>query len=73
MKKKLTKKKMDMGNNNDYTAGNLLDFGFFKENYKLIAIDLNKKAKLKDLKQINFTVKLENQDNEATMFFITEK
>ena len=73
MKKKLTKKKMDMGNNNDYTAGNLLDFGFFKENYKLIAIDLNKKAKLKDLKQINFIVKLENQDNEATMFFITEK
>ena len=73
MKKKLTKKKMDMGNNNDYTAGNLLDFVFFKENYKLIAIDLNKKAKLKDLKQINFIVKLENQDNEATMFFITEK
>ena len=64
---------MDMGNNNDYTAGNLLDFGYFKENYKLIAIDLSKKAKLKDLKQINFIVKLENQDNEATMFFITEK
>ena len=25
----------DMRNNNDYTAGNLLDFGYFKENYKL--------------------------------------
>ena len=29
---------IDMSNNNDYTTGNLLDFGYFKENYKLIAI-----------------------------------
>ena len=64
---------MDMDNNNDYTTGNLLDFGNFKENYKLIAIDLSKKAKSKDPKQINFIGKLENQDNEATIFFITEK
>ena len=28
--------------NNDYTTSNLLDFGYFKENYKLIAIDLSK-------------------------------
>ena len=64
---------MDMDNNNDYTTGNLLDFGNFKENYKLIAIDLSKKVKSKDPKQINFIGKLENQDNEATIFFITEK
>ena len=32
MKKKLTKKIMDMSNNNDYTTGNLLDFAYFKEN-----------------------------------------
>ena len=64
---------MDMDNNNDYTTGNLLDFGNFKENYKLIAIDLSKKTKSKDPKQINFIGKLENQDNEATIFFITEK
>ena len=25
-----------MCNNNDYTAGNLLDFAYYKENYKLI-------------------------------------
>ena len=25
-----------MRNNNDYTTGNLLDFLYFKENYKLI-------------------------------------
>ena len=24
---------MDMSNINDYTSGNLLDFGYFKENY----------------------------------------
>ena len=47
-----------MSNNNDYTTGNLLDFGYFKENYKLIAIDLSKQTKLKDPQQINFIGKL---------------
>ena len=59
--------------NNDYTTGNLLDFGYFKENYKLIAIDLSKQTKLKDPQQINFIEKLENQDHGATIFFIIEK
>ena len=27
--------------NNDYTTGNLLDFAYFEENYKLIAVDLS--------------------------------
>ena len=62
-----------MINNNDYTTGNLLEFGYFKENYKLIATDLSKKTKLKDLQHINFIRELENQDHEATMFFIIEK
>ena len=39
-----------MSNNNDYTTGNLLDFAYFKENYKLIAIDLSKQTKFKDSK-----------------------
>ena len=64
---------INMSNNNDYTTGNLLDFGYFQENYKLIAIDLSKQTKLKDPQQINFIEKLENQDHEATMFFIIEK
>ena len=64
---------IEMSNNNDYTTGNLLDFGYFKENYKLIAIDLSKQTKLKDPQQINFIGKLENQDHGATMFFIIEK
>ena len=59
--------------NNDYTTGNLLDFVYFKENQKLIAIDLSKQTKLKYPQQINFIGKLENQDHGATMFFIIEK
>ena len=42
------KKIIEMSNNNDYTAGNLLDFGYFKKNYKLIATDLSKQTKSKD-------------------------
>ena len=61
------KKITDMSNNNDYTTGNLLDFAYFKRNYKLIATDLSKQTKLKDPQQINFIGKLENQDHGATM------
>ena len=64
---------IDMSNNNDYTTGNILDFAYFKENYKLIRIDLSKQTKLKDQQQINFIGKLENQDHGVTMFFIIEK
>ena len=41
---------IEMSNNNDYTTGNLLDFAYFKENYRLIATDLSKQTKLKSLK-----------------------
>ena len=64
---------IEMSNNNDYKTGNLLVFAYFKENYKLITIDLSKQAKSKDPQQINFIGKLENQDHAATMFFIIEK
>ena len=70
MKKKL--KNTDMSNNNDYTTGTLLDFGYFRENYKLIAIDLSKQTKLKDPQQINVIGKLD-KDNGATVLFIIEK
>ena len=64
---------IDMSNNNDYTTGNLLDFAYFKENYKLIAIDLIKQTKLKEPQKINFIGKLKGQNNGAAMFFIIEK
>ena len=62
-----------MSRNNDYTTGNLLDFAYFKENYRLVAIDLSKQTELKDTQQINFIGKLECQNNGATMLFIIEK
>ena len=71
--KEVYEKIIEMSRNNDYTTGNLLDFVYFKENYRLIAIDLCKQTKLKDPQQINFIGKLENQDGGATMFFIIEK
>ena len=63
---------IDMSNNNDYMTGNLLDFAYYKENYRLIAIDLSKQTKLKDPQQINFIGKLLNTHG-GTMFFIIEK
>ena len=63
---------IDRSNNNDYTTGNLLVFGYFKENYKLIAIDLSKQTKLKDPQQISFIGKLSRRSG-ATMLFIIEK
>ena len=62
-----------MCNNNDYTTVNLLDFAYYKESYRLIAIDLGKQTKLKDQQQINFIEKNEGQDNGVTMFIITER
>ena len=60
MKKKPTKKIIEMNNNNDYKTGNLLDFG------------LSKQTKLKDPRQISFIGKLSNTRG-GTMFFIIEK
>ena len=62
---------VEMNKNNDYTAGNLLDYEYFKDHYKLIAIDLSKQIELEnpELKQqINFIGRL--AENNATMFFI---
>ena len=64
----------EMSKNNDYTTGNLLDYEYFKDHYKLIAIDLRKRIELgnPDLKQqINFIGRFD--ENNAPMFFIIEK
>ena len=63
---------IDMSNNSDYTTGNLLDYGYYKKHYRLIAIDLNKQTKIKDPQQINFVAKL-LKNTGATMFFIIER
>ena len=62
-----------MGRNSDYITGNLLDYKYFKDHYKLIAIDLSKQSELENSsmkQQINFVGRLEQN---ATMFFIIEK
>ena len=64
-----------MSKNNDYTSGNLLDYDYFSNHYRLIAIDLSKQIELEnpDLKQqINFIGKLERTEG-ATLFFIIKK
>ena len=33
---------IEMGRNNDYTTGNLLDYEYFSKHYKLMATDLSK-------------------------------
>ena len=40
---------IEMSKNNEYTTGNLLDYEYFKDHYKLIAIDLSKKIELENL------------------------
>ena len=63
---------MDMSNNNYYTTGNFLSYAYLEKHYKLIAVDLSKQTKLKDLQQINFVGKLSRRSG-ATIFFIIEK
>ena len=67
------KKNIEISKNSDCTTGNLLDYEYFKDHYKLIAIDLSKQSELEnsDIKQqISFIRRLEQN---ATMFFIIEK
>ena len=39
-------RKVSTGHGNDYTTGSLLDYAYFKEDYRLIAIDLSKQKAL---------------------------
>ena len=53
---------IDISRNSEYTTGNLLDYDYFKTNYKLIAIDLSKQQVLQEnkdlIQQINFIGRL---------------
>ena len=47
-------RKIATGKGDDYTTGCLLDYPYFKENYKMIAIDLSSQNELDtDLEQLN--------------------
>ena len=64
-------RKIATGQGNEYTSGCLLDYNYFKNCYKMIAIDLSKQQALnadpKAIEQINFTGNLEQQ---VIKFFI---
>ena len=68
-------RKTTIGQGDDYTTGCLLDYSYFKENYRLIIIDLSKQQALdadpRAIQQINFTANLD-RDGNTTMFFIIE-
>ena len=57
-------------------TGQLLDYNYLNNYYKMIAIDLSKKEALDDdpkaIQQINFTANLD-RDGGTTMFFIIEE
>ena len=55
-------RKISTGKGDDYTTGCLLDFSYFKKNYRLIAVDLSKQKALdadsRAIQQIIFTGKI---------------
>ena len=52
-KEEAYEKIIEMCKDSDYTTGNLLDYDYFSNHYKLIAIDLHRQIELEnpDLKQ----------------------
>ena len=68
--------KIATGQGNDYTTSYLLDYNYFKNHYKMIAIDLGKQqtsdAAPVSIQPVNFTGNL-NQAANATMLCIIEE
>ena len=60
-------RKITTGYGDDYTTGCLLDYPYFIETYKMIAVDLSKQKALdfdpKAIQQINFTANLGRAGN----------
>ena len=69
-------RKIATGKGDDYTNCCLLDYPYFKENYKMIAVDLSSQNELyadpRAIQQISFTANLDRAGN-TTIFFIIEE
>ena len=69
-------RKIATGKVDDYTTGCLLDYPYFKENYKMIAIDRSRQNELdadpRAIQRINFTVNLDRAGN-ATYSLLSKK
>ena len=59
-----------IGKGEEYNTGSLLDYDYFKKNYKLVAIDLSKQKELdahpRAIQQIEFKCKF----NDASIIYI---
>ena len=69
-------RKIATGKKDNYTTGCLLDYPYFKENYKMITIDLSRQNELdadpRAIQQINFTANLDRAGNTTVLFIIEE-
>ena len=69
-------RKIASGQGDNNKTGCLLGYPYFKENYKMIAIDLSKRQTLdfdpRAIQQINFTANLDRLEN-TSISFITEE
>ena len=57
-------RKIDTGQGDDYTTGCLLDYPYFKDSYKMKALDADPRA----IQQINFTANLDRESNTRIHF-----
>ena len=61
---------------NDYITGCLLDYSYFLDTYKMIAVDLSKQKALdadpRAIQQINFTANLDRVGNTRVYFILEE-
>ena len=69
-------RKIATGQGDDYTAGCLLDYPYFMDTYKMIAVDLSKQQALdadpRAIQQINFTANLDRAGNTRVYFILEE-
>ena len=69
-------RKIATGKGDDYTTGCLLDYLYFKDFYKMIAVDLSKQQALdadpRTIQQINFTANLDRAGNTRNYFILEE-
>ena len=60
---------IEMGRNNEYTTGNLLDFEYFSKHCKLIVIDLSKQIEYENSILENWVEEYLNQMNNLNLIF----
>ena len=69
-------RKIATGQGVDYTTGCLLDYPYFANTYKMIAVDLSKQQALdadpRAIQQINFTANLDRAGNTRVYFILEE-